>query len=87
MGSQPVFEDIRLFRIFYLRSVSCVTNVASVSGLTILDYPLKLEDTKEVIRSRKSKKGRQIQWSRENGQTVMYITLHEKLQIEHHQPH
>ena len=59
MGSQPVFERIRLFRIVYLRSVSCVTNVASVSGLTILDYPLKLEDTKGVIRSRKSKKDRQ----------------------------
>jgi len=66
MGSQPVFEDIRLFRIFYLRSVSCVTNVASVSELTILDYPLKLEDTKGVIRSRKSKKGRQ-----HNGQEKM----------------
>ena len=32
----------------------------------------KFEDTKEIIRRRKSKKGQKTQWSTEKGQTIIY---------------
>ena len=47
----------------------------------------KFEDTKGVIRSRKSKnKQYNGQKKRTKGQTMIYKTLHRKLKIEKHQP-
>ena len=43
-----------------------------------------LEDTKGVIRSRKSKDG-QKQWAKEKRHTIMYKTLQKKLKIEQHE--
>ena len=50
-------------------------------------YLRKFEDTKEVIRSRKSKKDRQDKRKRIKGQTTIYKALHRKLKIEQHEPH
>jgi len=41
-------------------------------------------DTNVVVRSRKSKKNRQ--WATEKGKTLVYKTLHRKLNIEKHEP-
>ena len=49
----------------------------------------KIEDTKVVIRSCKTKKDRQHngQRKRTKEQTTIYKTLHRKLKIEQHEPH
>ena len=46
----------------------------------------QFEDTNMVIRCRKSKEIK-IQWPIENGQTMIYKTLHRKLKIKQHTPH
>jgi hypothetical protein len=46
-----------------------------------------LEDTKVVIRSRKSKKYRQYNGQRKKGQTTIYKILYRKLKIEQHETH
>ena len=47
----------------------------------------KFDATKEVIRSHKFK-GRQYNGQKiDEGQTVIYETLHRKLKIEQHEPH
>ena len=47
----------------------------------------KFEDTKCVIKNRKSKKNRQYNdKNKKKGQTMMYKTLHRKLKIEKHEP-
>ena len=48
----------------------------------------KFNDTKRVIRSRKSKKERKHndQKKKDNGQTTFYKTLHRKLKVELHEP-
>ena len=43
------------------------------------------EDTKGVIRSRKSKKDRQ--YNRQKGETIIYIILHRELLIEPQEPY
>ena len=43
------------------------------------------EDTKEVIRSRKSRKDKETQ--RTKRQTIIYSTLHKKIDIEQHKAH
>ena len=44
----------------------------------------KLEDTKGIIRNRKSKDGQYV-WRKEKGQIVIYKTLHRKIdQYESH---
>ena len=56
----------------------------------ILFQQEKFEDTKGVIRSRKSQKKHTTQWSKEKstkGQTTIYKTLHRKLKIEQHELH
>jgi len=47
----------------------------------------KVEDTKGVIRSRKSKKDWQYNDQKKKRQTIIYKTLHRKLKIEQHEPH
>jgi hypothetical protein len=49
----------------------------------------KIEDTKEIIRSRKLKKDRQHngQQEKEIRTKTAYKTLHRKLKIEQHEPH
>jgi len=50
----------------------------------------KFEDTKGLIRSRKSKKDRQHNGQRkqkDTGKITIYKTLHRKLMIEKHEPH
>ena len=48
----------------------------------------KFEDTKGVIRSRKSKKDRQYNGQKgDKGQRTIYKTLHIKVEIEKHKPH
>ena len=49
----------------------------------------KIEDTKEIIRSRKMKKDRQHngQQEKEIRTKTAYKTLHRKLKIEQHEPH
>jgi hypothetical protein len=44
----------------------------------------QFEDTKGVIRTRKSNKGRRYNGK---GQTLIYKTLHRKLRIEQHETH
>ena len=48
----------------------------------------KLEDTKEVLRFRKSEKDRQHndQKKKWKWQTTIYKTIHRKLKIEQHEP-
>jgi hypothetical protein len=48
-----------------------------------------IEDTKEIIRSRKLKKDRQHngQQEKEIRTKTAYKTLHRKLKIEQHEPH
>jgi len=45
----------------------------------------KVEDTKGMIRSRKSK-DKTIKWPKEKEDTMVYKTLHRKLKIEQHEP-
>ena len=49
----------------------------------------EFEDTKEVVRSRKSKKDRQRNGQEKNDKTIYndLKTLHRKLKIEQHEPH
>jgi len=47
----------------------------------------EFEDTKGVIRIRKSQEGQTTQWPNENGQTTIYKTLHTKLKIKQHEIH
>ena len=51
------------------------------------DIQEELEDTKGVIRIRKSKKDRQNNDQKETGQTTIYKTLQRKLKIEQRKPH
>ena len=44
----------------------------------------KFEDTKGIIRSRKSKKDRQYNWQKKKDKTI-YKTPHRKLTIEEHE--
>ena len=46
----------------------------------------KVEDTKGVIRSRKSKKETQHNGQKKKGQATIYKTLHRKLKIEQKEP-
>jgi hypothetical protein len=50
------------------------------------DIQEELEDTKGVIRIRKSKDRRNND-QKETGQTTIYKTLQRKLKIEQHKPH
>jgi ribosomal protein L31E len=45
----------------------------------------EFEDTKVVIRIRKSKDT--IKWTKKAPKTMIYKTLHRKLTIKHHEPH
>jgi len=47
----------------------------------------EFEDTKEIIRIRKSKKDRQHNGQTKKEQTMIYKTIHRKLKIEQHEPH
>jgi vacuolar-type H+-ATPase subunit C/Vma6 len=56
-------------------------SIKSVLNMILMSY--KFEDTKGVIRSRRSNKDRQHndQRKRRKGQTMIYKTLHRKLKI------
>ena len=53
-------------------------------NISLLIVKEEFEDTKGVIRIRKSKKNRKqkTQWPKEKGQTTIYKTLHRKLMIK-----
>ena len=46
----------------------------------------EFEDTKGVIRIRKSKKDRQHKHQKKKGQTTIYKAIHRKLKIEQQEP-
>jgi hypothetical protein len=84
-----VIGGLFLFSFFFLFRLAIVLFV--LLRIDVSDYPFRIfketfEDSKGVIRIRKSK-NTTADRRRTKGQNMIYKTLHRKIKIEQHAPH